>query len=207
VYSRSACLGCHTIQGVSPGVIGPNLTHVSSRTTIAAGLFPNDSTHLARWIADAPSLKPGSLMLRMAPPLTEADNRGAGRLPSELEMSRAGAHATHTATGWKSWLTTSDHKRIGLLYFWTAFSFFLVGGLEALVVRLQLAQPNGRLVGAELYNQLFTMHATTMVFLALMPLSRASSTTSCRFRSARATWRFRGSTPSATGYSCSAACS
>src|SRR5207249_2380365 len=49
VYARSACLGCHTIQGVSPGIIGPNLTHVGSRTTIASGLFPNDSAHLASW--------------------------------------------------------------------------------------------------------------------------------------------------------------
>jgi len=73
VYARSACIGCHTIQGVSPGVIGPNLTHVGSRTTIASGLFPNDSAHLARWIADAPALKPGSLMTRMQPPLTDAD--------------------------------------------------------------------------------------------------------------------------------------
>jgi cytochrome c oxidase subunit 2 len=73
VFARSACIGCHTIQGVSPGVIGPNLTHVGSRATIASGLFPNDSAHLARWIADAPSLKPGSLMTRMQPPLTDAD--------------------------------------------------------------------------------------------------------------------------------------
>jgi len=73
VFSRSACIGCHTIQGVSPGVIGPSLTHVGSRTTIAAGLFPNDSAHLAAWIADAPSLKPGALMTRMKPPLTDAD--------------------------------------------------------------------------------------------------------------------------------------
>ena len=73
VFARSACIGCHTIRGVSPGVIGPNLTHVGSRTTIASGLFPNDSAHLARWIADAPSLKPGSLMTRMQPPLTDAD--------------------------------------------------------------------------------------------------------------------------------------
>ena len=73
VFARSACIGCHTIQGVSPGVIGPNLTHVGGRTTIASGLFPNDSTHLARWIADAPALKPGSLMTRMKPPLTDAD--------------------------------------------------------------------------------------------------------------------------------------
>ena len=73
VYSRSACIGCHTIQGVSPGIIGPNLTHVGSRTTIAAGIFPNDSAHLARWIADAPALKPGSLMMRLQPPLTDQD--------------------------------------------------------------------------------------------------------------------------------------
>ena len=73
VFARSACIGCHTIQGVSPGVIGPNLTHVGGRATIASGLFPNDSAHLARWIADAPSLKPGSLMTRMQPPLTDAD--------------------------------------------------------------------------------------------------------------------------------------
>jgi len=73
VFSRSACLGCHTIKGVSPGIIGPDLTHVGGRTTIAAGLFRNDSAHLARWIADAPSLKPGSLMTRMKPPLSDAD--------------------------------------------------------------------------------------------------------------------------------------
>lgn len=73
IYSRSACLGCHTIQGVSPGIIGPNLTHVGSRSTIAGGLFPNDSAHVASWIADAPALKPGVLMTRMKPPLTDAD--------------------------------------------------------------------------------------------------------------------------------------
>jgi cytochrome c oxidase subunit II len=73
VYSRSACIGCHAIQGVSPGIIGPNLTHVGSRTTLAGGIFPNDSAHLAAWIADAPSLKPGSIMTRMKPPLSDAD--------------------------------------------------------------------------------------------------------------------------------------
>src|SRR2546422_7825425 len=75
--------------------------------------------------------------------------------------------------GLRSWLTTTDHKRIGLLYFYTAFAFFLVGGFEALLIRAQLARPNGTVVGAEAYNQLFTMHGTTMVFLALMPLSAA----------------------------------
>jgi len=72
-----------------------------------------------------------------------------------------------------SWITTVDHKRIGTLYLWTALFFFLVGGLEAVLIRTQLAQPNMGFVSAETYNQLFTMHGTTMVFLAIMPLSAA----------------------------------
>ena len=69
------------------------------------------------------------------------------------------------------WLTTVDHKKIGIMYGASAFIFFLIGGLEALIIRAQLATPNGTLVSAEMYNQLFTMHGTTMIFLAVMPLS------------------------------------
>ncbi len=76
-------------------------------------------------------------------------------------------------TGIWSWLTTVDHKRIGALYLVTGLVFFLVGGLEAFIIRLQLLQPNGTIVSAETYNQLFTMHGTTMIFLAIMPLSAA----------------------------------
>jgi cytochrome c oxidase subunit I len=76
-------------------------------------------------------------------------------------------------TGLWSWITTTDHKRIGVLYGVTAFIFFLIGGFEALVIRLQLGSPDNTLVSAEVYNQLFTMHGTTMVFLAIMPLSAA----------------------------------
>jgi cytochrome c oxidase subunit 1 len=72
-----------------------------------------------------------------------------------------------------SWIATTDHKRIGVLYLFTALFFFIFGGLEAAVIRAQLAAPNQTLVSAELYNQLFTMHGTTMVFLAIMPLSAA----------------------------------
>jgi cytochrome c oxidase subunit 2 len=63
-YSRSACIGCHKIRGnpSSMGIIGPDLTHVASRHTIAGGLFPNDAQHLARWIKNARAMKPGSLM-------------------------------------------------------------------------------------------------------------------------------------------------
>jgi cytochrome c oxidase subunit 1 len=76
-------------------------------------------------------------------------------------------------TGLWSWITTVDHKRIGLMYGVTAFLFFLVGGIEALLVRVQLAVPNNDFLSAESYNQLFTMHALTMIFLALMPLTAA----------------------------------
>ena len=72
-----------------------------------------------------------------------------------------------------SWITTVDHKRIGILYGVTAFAFFLLGGLEALLIRLQLAAPDAHVVSAETYNALFTMHGTTMVFLAIMPLNAA----------------------------------
>ena len=79
----------------------------------------------------------------------------------------------HSKTGMISWLTTVDHKRIGIMYGIAAFFFFLVGGLEALLVRIQLAVPGNNFLGADLYNQMITMHATTMIFLAVMPLSAA----------------------------------
>jgi len=66
-YSQSACIGCHRIAGnpMSQSPIGPDLTHVGSRTTIGAGLYPNTPRHLARWIKNSKKMKPGSLM----PPL------------------------------------------------------------------------------------------------------------------------------------------
>ena len=76
-------------------------------------------------------------------------------------------------SGWWSWITTVDHKRIGILYGVTAFIFFLVGGLEAISLRIQLARPENTLVSPDVFSQLFTMHALTMVFLAIMPLSAA----------------------------------
>ncbi|MFN8532416.1 MAG: cytochrome c oxidase subunit I [Dehalococcoidia bacterium] len=76
-------------------------------------------------------------------------------------------------TGLWSWLTTVDHKRIGILYGASAFIFFLIGGIEALLVRVQLFMPGSHVLTPDQYNQLFTMHGTTMVFLAIMPMNAA----------------------------------
>jgi cytochrome c oxidase subunit 2 len=63
---QHTCIACHTVAGVSGGVAGPNLTHVGGRQTLAGGTIPNDSAGLARWLADAPGQKPGSLMPKIA---------------------------------------------------------------------------------------------------------------------------------------------
>ncbi len=76
-------------------------------------------------------------------------------------------------TGWKSWAFTVDHKKIGIMYGVVAMVFFFIGGFEALLIRAQLAQPNGTILSADKYNQMFTMHATTMVFLFVMPMAAA----------------------------------
>ncbi|MBI2516637.1 MAG: cytochrome c oxidase subunit I [Opitutae bacterium] len=78
-----------------------------------------------------------------------------------------------TKTGLVGWLTSVDHKKIGLMYGSFAIFFFLVGGLEALLIRTQLIVPNNRFIDATTYNQLFTMHGTTMIFLGVMPLNAA----------------------------------
>jgi cytochrome c oxidase subunit I len=72
-----------------------------------------------------------------------------------------------------SWITTVDHKRIGKLYFLSATFFFLVGGIEALLIRTQLMFPRFGFISAQTYNEMFTMHATNMIFMAVMPMSAA----------------------------------
>jgi cytochrome c oxidase subunit I len=69
-----------------------------------------------------------------------------------------------------SWITTTDHKRIGILYIATSLAFFLAGGVLALVIRAQLARSGADVVEPDTYNQLFTMHGTTMIFLVVVPI-------------------------------------
>src|SRR5438309_11229725 len=69
-----------------------------------------------------------------------------------------------------AWLSTVDHKRIAVLYMLTALVFFIIGGVEALFIRLQRAVPNNHFLQSDTFNQLFTMHSTKMTFLLLMPV-------------------------------------
>jgi cytochrome c oxidase subunit 1 len=69
------------------------------------------------------------------------------------------------------WITTVDHKRIGIMYIFTAIAFFVWGGIDALLIRIQLAQPENAFLSPQVYNEMFTMHGTTMIFLAVMPLN------------------------------------
>ncbi|QTH46819.1 cytochrome c oxidase subunit I [Cohnella sp. LGH] len=68
------------------------------------------------------------------------------------------------------WLTTVDHKKIGILYLIAGLFFFLIGGLEAVIIRIQLLKPMNDVVAGDTFNELITMHGTTMIFLAAMPL-------------------------------------
>jgi cytochrome c oxidase subunit I+III len=72
--------------------------------------------------------------------------------------------------GLLGWLTTVDHKRIGLLYLFTTMAFFLAGGVEAVLIRAQLARPNEHLLGPSAYNEIFTTHGVTMIFFAVIPM-------------------------------------
>jgi hypothetical protein len=89
------------------------------------------------------------------------------------------------------WLASVDHKDIGVRYLVTAFAFLLIGGVEALIMRIQLAHPGATVLTPEQYNQLFTMHGVTMIFLYALPILSG----------------FSGSTRSRIGYSCSRASS
>ncbi|MEX0875477.1 MAG: cytochrome c oxidase subunit I [Actinomycetota bacterium] len=78
-----------------------------------------------------------------------------------------------STSGLVGWLTTVDHKKIGILYGATALLFFIAGGVEALLLRIQLARPENDFLTADVYNRMFTMHGITMIFLVVMPLGAA----------------------------------
>jgi cytochrome c oxidase subunit I len=93
-----------------------------------------------------------------------------GRAPIGSAIERKLASAWESRPGWRGWFSSVDHKAIGLRYIITAFLFLLAGGVEALLMRLQLAGPDLTLLTPEQYSQLFTMHGVTMIFLYSLPI-------------------------------------
>ncbi len=94
---------------------------------------------------------------------------------SEAVLHAGAGHAAHHADyleepkGLWSWLTTVDHKRIGLMYMWSVLFFFLVGGIFALLIRLELLTPKQTIMDADTYNRVFTLHGAIMTFLVIIP--------------------------------------
>jgi cytochrome c oxidase subunit 1 len=101
--------------------------------------------------------------------LSPGEGRGNGQVARPLGVLTR----PQVKTGWKAWLFTVDHKKIGILYGGAALFFLIVGGIEALLIRVQLARPGVKLLSGELYNQIYTMHGVTMIFLVAMPMGAA----------------------------------
>jgi cytochrome c oxidase subunit 1 len=86
-------------------------------------------------------------------------------------MAEHGQGHGHTSpTGWRRWAFTTNHQEIGLMYIWTAFFFFIIGGVLAMLMRVELMAPGQTIVDPQAFNEFFTMHGTTMVFLWIMPV-------------------------------------
>ena len=103
----------------------------------------------------------------ITPPVTGGDID----IPDEHELAAAHAHEEHGPSGLLKWLTSTDHKVIGLSYMITSLVVFFLAGMMALVIRLQLASPNSSLVDFQQYNQLFTMHGSLMLYLFAGPFA------------------------------------
>ncbi|MGQ9634550.1 MAG: cytochrome c oxidase subunit I [Bryobacteraceae bacterium] len=84
-------------------------------------------------------------------------------------MSTTHGDYLHEPKGWRSWLFTLDHKRIGVLYFWSTLAAFVLGGILALLIRMELLTPKTDLLTADSYNKVFTLHGAIMIFLFIIP--------------------------------------
>ena len=105
-------------------------------------------------------------VLEPAPSLPDATRPGAAETTSFLRRPRS-------TDGLLGMDLTIDHKKLGILYGVTAFVFFLIGGSRRCSSACSWPQPNGQILSANEYNQMFTMHGTTMIFLVIMPMSVA----------------------------------
>ena len=214
----------------------PNLTNFGLRTSLAAGVLDNTPENLARWLKDPQKVKPTNYMptlwetddpnrdeeieaiVAYLLSLGTEDAVQRKRVSWEAQMAiREPVEAPgadigmlsrpRVRGGWLSWLTTIDHKRLGILYIVTSFIFMGFASIEAFLIRLQLARPEQQLLNPDVYNQMFTMHGVTMVFLAIMPLGIGFGNYFMPLMIGARDLAFPGSIPSGTGSTPSARCS
>jgi cytochrome c oxidase subunit 1 len=103
--------------------------------------------------------------------VTTAETAAPVAAPKEAARPEVVVHALKDPPkGWLSWLTTTDHKKIGIMYIFSTFLFFILGGVEALLMRLQIAGDDNSVLGPRIYNELVTMHGSTMIFLFVVPV-------------------------------------
>ena len=92
-------------------------------------------------------------------------------MPNEsISLARTETALRHQPGNIPAWLTTVDHKRLGVLYILFALGFLIIGGTEAVIMRVQLIRPDNDFVSPQVFNRMFTMHGTTMIFFVAMPL-------------------------------------
>ena len=155
---EGVCAKCHGMNG--EGGIGPRIAGSPTLT---------DPEALGSLVRERAAAR----CPRSAPAGRDEQIAGARRLPHR--RTRPVAARAESVPAWQrgkvaSWLVTTDHKRIGILYIATSLVFFVLAGLMALVMRLQLAQADADIVGPDRYNELVTIHGTTMVFLVGVPI-------------------------------------
>ncbi len=176
-FGELTCANCHNIRGINKQKqYGPDLTHVASRKMLAAERIENTPGNLKDWLRQPNIIKPDCEM----PNLKLSDTRlnCADGISGVAEMSDIpitpglldADFPAQSQSAWLEWIATVDHKRIGILYLLATSIFFCLGGIEALLIRIQLAWPGNTFLSPEMYNQIFTMHGTTMVFLVVVPL-------------------------------------
>ena len=151
------CAKCHGLAG--EGGIGPRIAGTPTLTDPGRSREPGPQRQRARCPRSAPAGRTSR----------------SSRSPSTSRRTRRVATRAESVPAWQrgrvtSWLVTTDHKRIGILYISTSIVFLILAGLMALVMRTQLAQANESLIGPERYNELVTIHGTTMVFLVGVPI-------------------------------------
>ena len=188
VIASVGCGSCHAIRGTTlKGTFGPDLTHFGSRrrhrrlhaaqhAREPAALDPGPAGRQARVQHAQRAAAAGSSRSSWSPTSRSSSEPPAGHRPGRRRGAarparrarRPPRHAERGGLG--AWLTTTDHKKIGLMYIGTALVFFLIAVIFAMLMRTQLIKPEMGLLSPQAYNQIFSMHGTTMVFLFGMPI-------------------------------------